>query len=267
MPVNALAPEPRNAMLRPYEPSWKEQIAAYLMGDTRPSPERRQFATGIADILGYLPGTGNVLQGQEAARAGDTKGAIMAMLPLPGANVAARAEQKAVSEALMRARLHNTFTGQTSSAGRGTGFTQPKGTPVEKLFSNFADEKMSPQMQETFRGKMFDRANKEVSSFKDTILSDAFPINEEFTVKLDSSPLKQTRVQLLKDGDVVTAAQLEKGLLDSIATKKEHAGNRYGAFLLDWIDRAGVGNIYEVPDRSPGFVKIQKDVIRSRQGE
>jgi hypothetical protein len=93
MPVNALAPEPRNAMLRPYEPSWKEQIAAYLMGNTRPSPERRQFATGIADILGYLPGTGNVLQGQEAARAGDTKGAIMAMLPLPGANVAARAEQ------------------------------------------------------------------------------------------------------------------------------------------------------------------------------
>jgi hypothetical protein len=93
MPVNALAPEPRNAMLRPYEPSWKEQIAAYLMGNTRPSPERRQFAQGIADILGYLPGTGNVLQGQEAARAGDTKGAIMAMLPLPGANVAARAEQ------------------------------------------------------------------------------------------------------------------------------------------------------------------------------
>lgn len=93
MPVNALAPDPRNAMLRPYEPTWKEQIAAFLMGNTRPSPERRQFATGIADILGYLPGTGNVLQGQEAARAGDTKGAIMAMLPLPGANVAARAEQ------------------------------------------------------------------------------------------------------------------------------------------------------------------------------
>jgi len=100
MPVNALAPEPRNAMLRPYEPSWKEQIAAYLMGDTRPSPERRQFATGIADILGYLPGTGNVLQGQEAARAGDTKGAIMAMLPLPGANVAARAEQAALKRGI-----------------------------------------------------------------------------------------------------------------------------------------------------------------------
>jgi hypothetical protein len=254
-------------MLRAYEPTWKEQIAAYLMGNARPSPERRQFATGISDILGYLPGVGNVLQGQEAARAGDTKGAMLAMLPLPGANVAARAEREAVNKALMRARLHNTFTGQSLSAGRGTGYTQPRGTPVEKLFSNFADEKMSPEMQDTFREKMFDRANKEVSSFKDTILSDTFPIDEEFTVKLDSSPLKQTRVQLLKDGDVVTAAQLEKGLLDSIATKKEHAGNKYGSFLLDWIDRAGVGNIYEVPDRSPGFVKIQKDVIRSRQGE
>jgi hypothetical protein len=80
-------------MLRPYEPTWKEQIAAYLMGNARPSPERRQFATGISDILGYLPGVGNVLQGQEAARAGDTKGTIMAMLPIPGANVAAKTER------------------------------------------------------------------------------------------------------------------------------------------------------------------------------
>jgi hypothetical protein len=31
MPVNALAPDPRNAMLRPYEPSWKEQIAAKIL--------------------------------------------------------------------------------------------------------------------------------------------------------------------------------------------------------------------------------------------
>lgn len=93
MPQNALAPNPRNAMLRPYEPTWKEQITAYLMGDTRPSPERRQFATGISNILGYLPGVGNVIQAQEAAKAGDTKGAMLAMLPLPGANVAARAEQ------------------------------------------------------------------------------------------------------------------------------------------------------------------------------
>jgi hypothetical protein len=94
MPQNAFAPAPQNAMLRAYEPTWKEQIAAYLMGNARPSPERRQFATGISDILGYLPGVGNVLQGQEAARAGDTKGTIMAMLPIPGANVAARAEQE-----------------------------------------------------------------------------------------------------------------------------------------------------------------------------
>jgi hypothetical protein len=126
MPVNALAPEPRNAMLRPYEPSWKAQIAAYLMGDTRPSPERRQFATGIADILGYLPGTGNVLQGQEAARAGDTKGAIMAMLPLPGANVAARAEQAIAQDVAKGIRAyhaspHDFPAFDISKIGRGEG--------------------------------------------------------------------------------------------------------------------------------------------------
>lgn len=101
MPINAFAPEPRNAMLRPYQPTWKEQIAALLMGDTRPSPERRQFSQGIADILGYLPGTGNVLQGQEAAAKGDTKGALMAMLPLaPAARIPAQVEQQAVKQSI-----------------------------------------------------------------------------------------------------------------------------------------------------------------------
>ena len=88
-------------MLRPYEPTLRERIAAYFMGDTRPSPERRQFATGIADILSYLPGTGNVIQGEEAYRRGDNKGAILAALPIPGAaNVAARAEQEAVKRGI-----------------------------------------------------------------------------------------------------------------------------------------------------------------------
>jgi hypothetical protein len=101
MPVNALAPTPRNAMLRPYEPTWKEQLAAYLMGDTRPSPERRQFSQGIADILGYLPFTGNILQGQEAAARGDTKGAMMAALPIPGmAKIPAQMEQQAVRQGI-----------------------------------------------------------------------------------------------------------------------------------------------------------------------
>ena len=101
MPVNAFAPEPRNAMLRPYEPTLRERIAAYLMGDTRPSPERRQFATGAADILSYLPFTGNIIQGEEAARRGDTKGAIMAALPIPGAaKIPAQLEQQAVQRGI-----------------------------------------------------------------------------------------------------------------------------------------------------------------------
>ena len=119
MPANALAPEPKNAMLRPYDPTLRERIAAYFMGDTRPSPERRQFATGIADILSYLPGTGNVIQGEEAYRRGDTKGAMLAALPVPGAaNVAARAEQEAAKRAVNVAK-YASFDNPTVSWGSG----------------------------------------------------------------------------------------------------------------------------------------------------
>jgi hypothetical protein len=124
MPANALAPEPRNAMLRPYEPTLRERIAAYFMGDTRPSPERRQFATGIADILSYLPGTGNVIQGEEAYRRGDNKGAILAALPIPGAaNVAARAEQEAVKRGIraFHGSPHDFPAFDFSKMGTGTG--------------------------------------------------------------------------------------------------------------------------------------------------
>lgn len=124
MPINALAPEPRNAMLRPYQPTWREQIAAYLMGDTRPSPERRQFAQGISDILGYLPGTGNVLQGQEAAARGDTKGAMLAMLPLaPAARIPAQIEQQAAQRGIkaFHASPHDFSAFDMSKIGTGEG--------------------------------------------------------------------------------------------------------------------------------------------------
>lgn len=111
-------------MLRPYEPTLRERISAYFMGDTRPSPERRQFATGIADILSYLPGTGNVIQGEEAYRRGDNKGAILAALPIPGAaNVAARAEQEAVKRGIraFHGSPHSFTKFDMSKIGTGTG--------------------------------------------------------------------------------------------------------------------------------------------------
>jgi hypothetical protein len=72
--------------MQAYEPTIKERIANYFMGDERPSPERRQFANGLSDLAGFIPGLGNVMQGQEAYRAGDTKGMALAAIPLPGAS-------------------------------------------------------------------------------------------------------------------------------------------------------------------------------------
>jgi GNAT superfamily N-acetyltransferase len=72
--------------MQAYEPTIKERIANYFMGDERPSPERRQFANGLSDLAGFIPGLGNVMAGQEAYRAGDTKGMALAAIPLLGAS-------------------------------------------------------------------------------------------------------------------------------------------------------------------------------------
>jgi hypothetical protein len=79
---------PREAELREYRPSLKEQISNALMGDTRPSPERRRASEGLADIAYYVPGVGEAIAGDKLGRGmaeGDYLSALKAALGvIPG---------------------------------------------------------------------------------------------------------------------------------------------------------------------------------------
>jgi hypothetical protein len=58
----------REPQLTEYRPTLKERIANTFMGDSRPSPERRQFAQGLADLAYYTPGVGEAMAGDALGR-------------------------------------------------------------------------------------------------------------------------------------------------------------------------------------------------------
>jgi hypothetical protein len=112
------------AEIRPYNPTWRDQIAGLLAGD-RPSPERRAFVEGLLGSSGLgstgvglvdLTPAGIPLAAQEArnaAMSGDWLGAgLGAMAVLPAARVAGqgvRSAARAADEALAsrNPRLYN----------------------------------------------------------------------------------------------------------------------------------------------------------------
>jgi len=82
-----------------YKPSLRDRIAQAMLGDETPSPTKRRMVEGLMGSSGigntgiglvdFVPG-GQVLSMQEAAAAGDMRGAAMAVVPLVGrANIAA----------------------------------------------------------------------------------------------------------------------------------------------------------------------------------
>jgi hypothetical protein len=106
-------PQPGEATMKAYEPTIKERIYQTVAGtEERPSPERAQFARGISNMAEFAPVLGNVMAGQEAQRRGDTKGMLMAALPVPGMATEARMAQAAITPAEQAAKeallaLHN----------------------------------------------------------------------------------------------------------------------------------------------------------------
>jgi hypothetical protein len=59
MPAGAPPPQQpgrRQAEMRSYEPTWREQIAQYMMGDQRASPEKQRLVGGLMGTTG-LPGS------------------------------------------------------------------------------------------------------------------------------------------------------------------------------------------------------------------
>lgn len=147
--------------------------------------------------------------------------------------------------------------------GRRMGYPQPAGTSVEKLTSNFANtrEMENPNRQAIFREQMLDRALKPLRVLKgDTIETSVLPFRNDMELVIEATN-KNTRLQVIKNDVPIAAARLENGMLDSIGVHETEKGNKIGSDLLQFIHDSKIGNIFEVPDRSPGFVKIQKEII------
>lgn len=182
--------------------------------------------------------------------------------------------EAAPSEALTAAQKNNTFKyeDKLSAYGRSTGFPQKEGTPVEKLFSNFADSKdTTPEQQDEFRRSMLARATGSERDFPpySKAVTSVEPFDGDVSAHITASTENDhnTRVVLkTNEGETVAAATMHAGMIDSIATDKKFAGNGYGKKLLAWLDEKKIANVSEVPDRSPGFVGIQKQVLSEKVG-
>lgn len=191
-------------------------------------------------------------------------GTALGFAPVAGRNVVGNALQTVTDKnALALAQANNVFTSSSPGYGFGRrmGYPQEKDTPINKLFANFADNIKSDVAKEQFRTSMLDRAQ----SFRGKkALTTEFDFNG-YQGFLDTSRFGDTRVRIKDGNKLVAAAKLDKGMLDSIAVSEKYKGQEIGKSLLDFIDKAKIGNIYEVPDRSPGFVKIQKALLSDRQ--
>ena len=95
----SMVPGELGGELRAYEPSWRDRLAAALLGDNA-SQTRREFVNGLLGSTGlgnsgpgpggsgaidYIPG-GQIFGAQESAQGGDIQGAAIAMMPIPGAS-------------------------------------------------------------------------------------------------------------------------------------------------------------------------------------
>lgn len=180
-------------------------------------------------------------------------------------------EAKTIEESfagLFKAQENNTFLYNPSDMkmgyGRLMGVPQPSGTPSKKLFSNFADNLKTPNQVSTFREKIFDRALKDPKAFtNDKVSTTTLPFKDDMSLVIEAANKGGTRVQVIKDGIPVAAARLQKGLLDSIGVDESMKGQKIGQDLLNFIHENKIGNVFEVPDRSPGFIKIQKELVKN----
>jgi hypothetical protein len=235
-------------------------------------PEPEDFLNA-AIVLGGMKGAGHV--------AGKLR-EVYAKAGVPPEKVVADAQRdpsirddlldRTPNSGLERAAANNTFVYETlyPSYGNRMGFPQREGTPVEKLFSNFANTPKPPGMtdeawagkQADFRQAMFERANQDPRAFtNDDVATSTVPMGDDLTVRVDAAASGNTRVQVLDGETVVGAAHIQRGMMDSIAVVEGAKGRGIGEDMVRFMRDQKIANVAEVPDRSPGFVKIQKKVL------
>jgi hypothetical protein len=219
------------------------------------SPTRRPLAELAAGFA--LPASASIKTMMYAAK--DAQAARKAT------QAAATAEENL--QGLTKAQENNTFKfdrGDMSKGyGRRMGYPQPVGTSSDKLFSNFADEIKKPDLAANFRENILNRALANPKAFeKDKVLTTTLPFKNDMSLVIEAANEGGTRVQVIKDGMPVAAARLKNGLLDSIGVHESAKGQQIGSDLLEFIYNTKIGNALEVPDRSPGFIKIQKELVK-----
>ena len=283
---------------QPFQQAVRGGVRGYfglpLMSDAS-ATGREAYRQGEA--LGFTPGVGMpagavrvAAEGMQAlpSVAGEI-GRVISAMPSPQEAVklqeqAARDVAKATriatlgktNEELMaglkQAQANNNYKGRSdqryeSQYGRLIGIPQAKETPPEKLFSNFANTgALTPQ----FREGMFARALKnDFGAGEYAPLSTVIPYKDQMQFVVESSgkgaSKGQTRVQVVQDGKPIAAARIENGMLDSIAVTEQAKGKDIGYDLLKFLHTNNVANVLEVPDRSPGFIAIQKRLVQELQ--
>lgn len=252
-------------------PSAKKPVIGSRDVNTLPDPKTYAVASGLFGIAPDQMGF-SVLnpQADDARQAGQTAyylsllSQMMPALSLPGMAPKRTLDQLANAEETYRlAQQANTFKAG-GRRGYMEGFPQPIGTPPEKLFSNFADGllKNSPEKIKAFQEAMLNRAsNNRSGSYQRTTPTQIGGFDTD--VKYAESG--GTTTITLKDGDkIVGSVNLERGKVDSIAVSPEYSNRGIGKDILRFVDDNKLGNIWEVPDRSPLFVKAQRQLLEEK---
>jgi hypothetical protein len=123
--------------LRPYNPTWRDQLAQWVLGDQRPTAGQRSFVSGLlgsagtgstgASVADMTP-IGGLLSAQESAQRGDMKGAALAMLPMPAAKARGIIAYHGSPHSFDRFNLSKIGTGEGAQAyGHGLYFADNEG--------------------------------------------------------------------------------------------------------------------------------------------
>jgi ribosomal protein S18 acetylase RimI-like enzyme len=251
-------------------PSFKKPANVSRDVNTLPDPKTYAVASGLFGIAPDQLGFSVLNPNAEAAKsAGQTAyylsllSQMMPALSLPGAGAKRTIDQVANAEETYRlAQQANTF--RPWHKGRREGMPQDIGTPPDKLFSNFADTLLqnSPEKIKAFQEAMLNRAVSNPYGGTQRIAPTkiaGFDADVKYAQKGNSTNI------ILKDGDkIVGSAKLENGKLDSIAVSPEYSNRGIGKDILRFVDENKLGNIWEVPDRSPLFVQAQKQLLEEK---
>lgn len=252
-------------------PSFKKPVETSRDVNTLPDPKTYAAVSGLfgvpPDQLGISvlhPKADEIKSAGQTAYYLSLLSQIMPALSLPGQGAKKTLDQLANAEETYRlAQQANTFRAG-GRRGYNEGYPQPIGTPPEGLFSNFATNLLqnSPEKIQAFQEAMLKRASGNPYGASQRTVQTKIA---GFDTDVKYAQRDGTTTVTLKDGDKIAgSAKLINGKLDSIAVSPEYSKKGLGKDILRFVDENKLGNIWEVPDRSPLFVKAQRQLLEEK---